>query len=35
MEKIRMEELIKFKHPRIKSDNKLSDFVCYEILNLN
>ena len=35
MEKIGMEELIEFKHPRIKSDNKLSDFVCYEIINLN
>ena len=35
MEKIGMSKLTEFKHPRIKSDNKLSDFVCYEIINLN
>ena len=35
MEKIGMEKLTEFKHPRIKSDNKLSDFICYEIINLN
>ena len=35
MEKIGMAKLTEFKHPRIQSDNKLSDFVCYEIINLN
>ena len=35
MEKIGMSQLTEFKHPRIQSENKLSDFVCYEILNLN
>ena len=35
MEKIGMSKLTEFKHPRLQSDNKLSDFFCYEILNLN
>ena len=35
MEKIGMEKLTEFKHPRIQSDNKLSDCVCYKITNLN
>ena len=35
MEKIGMEKLIKFKHPRLKSDKRLVDCVCYNITHLN
>jgi hypothetical protein len=35
MEKIGISKLTKFNHPRLQSDNKLLDFVSYEIKNLN
>ena len=33
MEKIGMAKLTEFKHPRVQSDNKISDCVCFEISN--
>ena len=33
MEKIGMAKLTEFKHPRVQSDNKISDCVCFEIFN--
>ena len=33
MEKIGMQKLTEFKHPRVQSDNKISDCVCFEISN--
>ena len=35
MEKIGMEKLAEFQHPRLKSDKRLEDCVCYEIKNPN
>ena len=35
MEKIGMQKLAEFKHPRLKSDKQLEDCVCYEITNSN
>ena len=35
MEKIGMQKLAKFKHPRLKFNEKLENCVCYEITNLN
>ena len=35
MEKIGMDKLAGFKHPRLKSDKRLEDCVCYEIKNSN
>jgi len=33
IEKLGMEKLTEFKHPRVQSDNKISDCVCFEISN--
>ena len=33
MEKIGMQKLIEFKHPRLKSNEKLEDCVCFKISN--
>ena len=35
MEKIGMAKLTEFKHPRLKSNKRLEDCICYEITNLN
>ena len=35
MEKIGMQKLTEFKHPRLKFNEKLKNCVCYEITNLN
>ena len=35
MEKIGMAKLTEFKHPRLKSDKRLEDCVCYEIKDPN
>ena len=35
MEKIGMQKLTEFKHPRLKSNEKLEECVCYEIINLS
>ena len=35
MEKIGMQKLADFKHPRLKLNEKLENCVCYEITNLN
>ena len=35
MEKIGMEKLAEFKHPRLKSNEKLENCVCYEIKSSN
>ena len=35
MEKIGMEKLTEFKHPRLKSNEKLENCVCYEITSSN
>jgi RimJ/RimL family protein N-acetyltransferase len=35
MEKIGMQKLTEFKHPRLKSNEKLEWCICYEIINLN
>jgi RimJ/RimL family protein N-acetyltransferase len=35
MEKIGMVKLAEFKHPRLKSNKRLEDCICYDITNLN
>ena len=35
MEKIGMQKLTNFEHPRLRSNEKLQNCVCYKILNLN
>ena len=35
MEKVGMEKLTEFKHPRLRSDKRLEDCVCYEITSSN
>ena len=35
MEKIGMAKLAEFYHPRLKSDKRLEDCVCYEIKDPN
>ena len=35
MEKVGMKKLTEFKHPRLKSDKRLEDCVCYEIKSSN